>query len=225
MSRRILRSRRSGDRGRRLLTWIGIVLVVVVVWRIAPFLLDRYARWLIVQDPVPKSDAIVVLSGGDGERLHAAIDLYKQGRADNLLIVGPDVPFLKIYTGEDSLTQGEAKRRIALRKGIPPEAILTSLGANSTWAEAQSALREARALRWRSIIVVTDPFHTRRARATFRKVFNGSGVAVRMYHLPIGRSSQNPEHWWDRESDGVAVFTETLKLFFYAHTHGVWPWS
>ncbi len=221
-------SRRRFGRARRgrltaLLVLIGIAVVLIVLWKSAPCLLEGYARWLVVQDPVVKSDALVVLSGGDGERLFAAIELYKQGKAGSMLVVGPDVPLLKIYTGEDSLTQGEAKRRIAIRRGIPPESIFLSLGATSTWDEARTALKECHARGWNSIVIVTDPFHTRRARATFRKVFHDSSVAVRTYHLPIGRSSQNPVGWWDRESDALSVITETIKMGFYIHAHHVWP--
>ena len=87
------------------------------------------------------------------------------------------------------------------------------------------SLEEARLQRWKSIIVVTDPFHTRRSRSTFRTVFRGSGIGVRMFHLPEGRSSQSVRRWWRREYDVMAVTTESIKLVFYAYRHGVWPWA
>jgi uncharacterized SAM-binding protein YcdF (DUF218 family) len=202
-----------------------LVLLVLLAWFLAPPVLTAYARWLIVQDPLERADAVVALSGGEGERLHASINLYKQGKAGCLLLVGPAIPLLKVYTGEDSLTQGEAKRRIAIRKGVPPDSAIVSLGATSTWEEAQTTLMEARARDWRSITIVTDPFHTRRARATFHKVFHGQPVRIAVYHVPLEHSSYNPQKWWTRERDLMAVMTETVKLVFYAYHHHVYPWS
>lgn len=75
------------------------------------------------------------------------------------------------------------------------------------------------------MIVVTDPFHTRRSRATFHRVLRGSGVHVRIWHLPLTESMQSPHHWWRDEDDTMAIFTETVKLGFYWTQHGVRPWG
>lgn len=203
----------------------GLVVLALLAWFLGPPVLTAYARWLIVQDPVERTDAVVALSGGEGERLHASINLYKQGKAGCLLLVGPAIPLLKVYTGDDSLTQGEAKRRIAVRKGVPPDSAIVSLGATSTWEEAQTTLMEARARGWRSITIVTDPFHTRRSRAAFHKIFHGQPIRIAIYHLPLDRSSYNPQKWWTRERDLMAVMTETVKIGFYAYHHHVYPWS
>jgi uncharacterized SAM-binding protein YcdF (DUF218 family) len=212
--------------GRLLVQALLVLFALYLLLRLAgPWLLESYARWLVVDDPMRRSDAVVALSGGDGERLHAAIQLYRKGLAGALLIVGPDVPLLKVYSGEDSLTQGEAKRRIAIRKGIPADSIILALGSTSTIEEARVTLAEARVRHWRSVLIVTDPFHTRRARATFHRVFHGSEIALVMYHLPESRSAQKIPRWWTRESDSMAVFTETVKMIFYAANHRVWPWG
>jgi uncharacterized SAM-binding protein YcdF (DUF218 family) len=209
-----------------LLRGAFLLLLLYLFLRFAgPPLLQAYAGWLVVQDPVRPSDAAVALSGGEGERLLAAIELYKRREARALLIVGPDVPLLKVYTREDSLTQAEAKRRIAVRRGIPPDSVFVALGPSSTYEEAERSLQEARDRGWRTLLIVTDPFHTRRARATFRHVFRGSGVHLAVYHLPEGRSSQSRIRWWRRESDLMAVFTETVKMVFYAVHHHVNPWG
>jgi uncharacterized SAM-binding protein YcdF (DUF218 family) len=209
---------------RSLFTFVAILVVAGLAARWAtPRLLEAYARWLIVDDPPVRTDAAVVLGGGEGERLFAAIQLYKTGKTGCLLITGSAVPLLKVYSLEDSLTQGEAKRRIAVRKGIPTDSALVALGPTSTWQEAVRARKEAEERHWGSITVVTDPFHTRRARATFRQVFKGSPIKVRIYHLPEGRSGQLVTRWWSRESDYMAVLTETMKLAFYVFNYHVRP--
>lgn len=215
-----------GSRRKNLLRSVLVLAGIVILIRLlAAPIASGYANWLVVTDPFEHADAAVTLAGGEGERLAASIQLFKARKVDHILIVGPDAPYLQVYTGEDSLSQGEAKRRIAVKKGVPDSLIVLSLGATSTYEEAQSTLRKARDQNWRSIVVVTSPMHTRRARATFRKAFEGAGVDVWVHHLPIGRSSQNPDHWWEREHETMAVLTETIKLVFYGYRYRISPWS
>ena len=206
-------------------TLAAIGLALLAAWLVMPPLLTSYAQWLTVEDRWETADAAVALSGGDGERLHASIGLYKQHQARAILLVGPDQPLLKVYTGGDSLTQAEAKRRIILSKKIPSDSVIVATGAYSTWDEAHLTLRAARARGWSSIVIVTDPFHTRRARATFRHVFRNEPVEILAYHLPPGRTTYSPVKWWARERDFMAVVTESIKLPYYAWRHRVWPWS
>ncbi|MCA9727678.1 MAG: YdcF family protein [Candidatus Eisenbacteria bacterium] len=215
-----------GRKTRKAWIWILTILGALVLLRLlASPMLNAYANWLIVEDPFEHTDATITLSGAEGERLAAAIQLFRADKTDRLVIVGPDAPFLKVYSGEDSLSQGEAKRRIAVKKGVPDSLVTLVLGAQSTHDEATTAIAAARENGWTSLTVVTSPLHTRRARATFRKVFEGSGISIAVYHLPIERSSQNPDHWWHRENDTMAVLTESIKIGFYAYRYGIWPWS
>ena len=55
---------------------------------------------------------------------------------------------------------------------------------------------------WRSVIVVTSDYHTRRARYIFQRVFPES-ITVR---VPSARDGGfDPEHWWENR--------KSLKLF------------
>ena len=210
---------------RRIRHWFfGSLLILCLLWIFAPHLANSYARWLIVSDSIPHADAAITLAGGEGERLLAAIELYREKRVDRILIVGPESPILKVYTGEEGLSQGEAKRRIAVKQGVREEDALLELGATSTFEEALSTVDRAVREGWSSVIVVTSPMHTRRSRATFRKLLEGTGTDVYMHHLALDRSSQDPEEWWTREGDTMAVFTETVKLAFYAKSYRIWPW-
>lgn len=205
-----------------LVTVGALVLLAVIAARPA---LEGVARFLIVEDPIAGPvDVVAVLSGGEGERLRAAIDLWRAGTARAILLVGPDDPVLKVYSGEDSLTMGEAKRRIAVRKGVPEEAVFVSLGANSTFEEAETVRDACRARGWTRVAVATSPFHTRRARATFRWAFRGSGVDVFVVHRPLGDSVNDPHRWWRREDDTMAVLGEIGRLAYYAYRHRIGPW-
>lgn len=204
---------------------VALALLLLLAKLLAPRILQSYARSFIVGDSLTQCDAVVALAGGDGERLGAAINLYKRGLAAKLLITGPDTPLLPVYTGEDSLTQGEIKRRIAVKRGVPAESIVMRLEATSTIEEAESVLHAAREQGWQSVLVVTSPYHTRRTRATFHRVLRGSGVRVIVWHLPLAESVDNPRRWWTREYDTMAILTETVKTFFYAYNYRIFPWG
>lgn len=205
---------------RVLLVLVALVVVCVVL---APIWMTGYARWLIRTDPPAKADVAIVLAGGEGERLGAALRIWRQGRVGALMITGPNVPLLPVYTGGDSLTMAEVKRRIAVKKGVPPEGVWMALGASSTYDEAVDALRALQERNVKKAIVVTSPFHSRRARATFRHVFWGSGIDVTLETLPVDLSAEKPERWWTREREMMAVFTETAKTAFYWNRYGISP--
>ena len=68
----------------------------------------------------------------------------------------------------------------------------------------------------RSMIVVTSPYHTRRARWILRRVFDGSGVAVKIdAALPDDKTPQ-PATWWLTGRGWHDVASEYAKFVFYA---------
>jgi uncharacterized SAM-binding protein YcdF (DUF218 family) len=200
-----------------------IIALLVVILLAAPSILDGYARWLIEVDPPVDADVAVVLGGGEGERLGAALRIWHQGRTPALLITGPAKPLLRVYTGEDSLTQGEAKRRIAVRKGVPESQVWLALGPTSTYEEAIEVRGVLEERGVKSAIAVTSPFHSRRARRTFLRIFEGSPIRLTLETLPLELSQDQPDLWWTREHEMMTVFTETVKLFFYWNRYGVSP--
>jgi uncharacterized SAM-binding protein YcdF (DUF218 family) len=205
----------------RVLIVAAAVIIATVL--ALPVLLNAYGRWLIRVDPPGRADVAVVLGGGEGERLGAALRIWREGRVPALLVIDPGIPLLPVYTGEDSLTMGEVKRRIAIRRGVPEDRVWILKGATSTYEEATSVrpFLEARGIT--SAIIVTSPFHSRRARATFERLFRGSPVRIRLETLPLPMSQDRPAGWWTREHDQMAVFTETVKILYYWNRYGVRP--
>jgi uncharacterized SAM-binding protein YcdF (DUF218 family) len=183
----------------------------------------RWGWWLIETDPPVQAEVAVVLGGGEGERLGAAVAIWREGRVGAILITGPDKALLPVYTGEDSLTQGEVKRRIAVKRGVPDERAWLALGPTSTYEEAVRVRAELEGRAIRRAIVVTSPFHSRRARRTFLRVFDGSGIALSTETLPLEKSEDDPHGWWTREHDLMSVVNETVKVLFYWRRHGVRP--
>ena len=153
------------------------------------------------------SDAIVLLGGGRGHRCEYASNLHQEGYAPTIVVMGDSV-------GEGRCcSQREYMAEKLYQLGVSPAAVVLAAPSTSTYEEALNARVTLDQLGARSAIVVTDLFHTRRAQATFRKVWRGSGIAVRF-------SAADPswfevEGWWTRERELLAVFEEYLKLTYY----------
>ncbi len=202
---------------------VVLLLLLLLLLLALPSIMTAYAVWLIDSDPPIKAEVAVVLGGGVGERLGAAVRIWREGRVPAILITGPSDPLLPVYTGEDSLTQGEVKRRIAIRRGVPAGDVWLVLGATSTYEEAVLMRKELLQRRISSAIIVTSPYHSRRASRTFLKVFHNSGIRLTVETMPPGLSEDSPQSWWTREHDMITVFSETAKLLYYWNRYGIRP--
>lgn len=174
-------------------------------------------RALYAEDPLRTADAIFVLSGSNADRWLEATDLYGEGIAPviYLSLGGMD-------GGQRALTErgvkmpngAEIARGVMLQLGLPPEAIVIPPRQHDNTAQEASTVRELSASRrWRTVIVVTSRFHTRRARFAMRRTLSGTGVDV------IMRASRydgfSPDHWWRSRSDVRMVLFEMPKLISY----------
>ena len=170
------------------------------------------AEWLSVADRAQKSDAILVLGGGYARPFQAA-DLYRQGLARKIYVSVPargDEYRLLDEAGIAFPREEEIVRQVLLKKGVPASAI-EYLGKDliSTAAEAQAA----RALFARGaprLLVVTSPYHLRRARMTFKDALPGADIRViATSYDPL------PQAWWKDQSAARNVLLELSKITFY----------
>jgi uncharacterized SAM-binding protein YcdF (DUF218 family) len=140
----------------------------VLWWAAAP---------LKVSSPPAAADAIVVFAGGVGEsgqagggyqeRVKQAIDLYKGGYAKVLVLSSGYV-----Y----SFREAEVMRALAVDNGVPPGAIVLEQRAASTYQNVAFVDEILRDHRWHRILLVSSPYHMRRAMMVWRKVDPGVTV-------------------------------------------------
>jgi uncharacterized SAM-binding protein YcdF (DUF218 family) len=83
----------------------------------------------------------------------------------------------------------------------------------TTYEEAIAVHRLARQQGWRSLIIVTDPHHTRRARMAFRDVFHNTSIAVMV--RPVNESEYRADSWWQTRDGLRETWTEYVKLLLY----------
>jgi uncharacterized SAM-binding protein YcdF (DUF218 family) len=188
---------------------ISLVFIVVLCGAVylARHPLMRFAgeSW-VVEDPLERADAILVLSDDNfyADRATRAAELYRQGLAPVVVASGRR---LRPYAGIAELMQHDL-----IERGVPKDKILPiAHDADNTKDEAKALARVAVDRKWHSVIVVTSNYHTRRARYIFTRVFP-AGVAVRVDGARDG--GFDPERWWEsrksikeltREVAGMAV--------------------
>jgi uncharacterized SAM-binding protein YcdF (DUF218 family) len=118
---------------------------------------------------VAKADAIVVLGCKSSARLRRRVEcgvrLYREGVASVLLLSGG---------GSGPEPEAEIMRRIALRGGVPQAALLIEPNSRDTVGNARETAVLLRTHGLRTVVLVSDRTHLRRAAPLFRL----TGVAV-----------------------------------------------
>lgn len=131
-----------------------------------------------------------------------------------------------VRSGWDSAEQRnplfiELARRALERGGVPGQKIEESpKTVGGTYQEAVLLRDLTNLYGARSIIVVTSPYHTRRARWILRRVFAGSGVEIKIA-AAASSDAATPRlaTWWFHKRGWQDVAGEYAKFLFYALNH------
>jgi uncharacterized SAM-binding protein YcdF (DUF218 family) len=197
--------------GRRHFTGVVLVAIIVGLAVFALIIFLGVGRWLIVEDPLEKAQAIVVLSGGMPMRAQEAGRLYNAGLAPQVWLtrsVEPADSLQKMhiaYIGEDFFDA-----RILMHEGVPSNAILVLEPAiTNTAGEIRGIVAELERSKAETVIIVTTKAHMRRVRTLWRALSSGRGRAI-----VRGASTDPfaPDHWWRSTSDAMDVVREILGL-------------
>jgi uncharacterized SAM-binding protein YcdF (DUF218 family) len=188
---------------------VAILLVGSILYLIREPILLAIGNFLVVQDELNSADAIHVISGSDNTRIDYAIALYQQGYANQIIFTGGWCP----CTEANSAEYGRAR---ALQQGVPGQAIvIDGAEVTSTYAEIVqlSQVLSHSPVPIRSIIGVSDPFHMRRSRWTYRQVL-GDQVSLQMAPVPFEAGAYQ-RRWWTDEASRQYVKEEYTKIAYY----------
>ena len=175
----------------------GCVMIGLFVFRFGlPFLAD----FLEIDMPVQSADVAIVLGGGGGERVRAAVDLYKQGHAPYLMMSGGP----RFHHSE-----AHYMKEYAVHLGVPREHILLETLANSTHTNAELTLDIMENLNMTSALVVTSGFHTRRAYTLFRSIWP---YPLNQLTVVAADDGINHNQWWYHYEMAQTVLIEWGKL-------------
>lgn len=192
----------------KLKIFISVIIVLLIAFLVYPFILNGLARYLIVNDKLEPADLIVVLSGdANGERVDEAVQLYKEGYAPKMLVTGGPLAW--------NLTAGEWMKLQAVNLGVPAKNVLVENQSRSTYENAKFILKKVRKIGARSIILVTSPTHSRRAKRVFHNMFSGYGVKILSHPVPLEKSEFKLSRWWTRHEDTQPVVWEYVAMVGY----------
>lgn len=153
---------RRGGWTRVLGVLVGLVVLFVVYWLIT--LVQVWSAGRADHDaPV---DAIVVMGAAqyDGRpspqlqaRLDHVVELWSDGSAPLVIVTGGKQP-------GDRFTEAEASRRYLVDRGVPASAIVGEESGRSSWESLRNVAESADEWGVRTVILVSDPFHSLRIR-------------------------------------------------------------
>ena len=195
---------------RRLLLAAGSAMMAFGIAGIYAFL--HAGSWLIREDALEKSQAIVVLSGGLPDRALAAARVYRDGYATEVWLTQPLQPKAAMrelrlpYAGEE-----EYSRMVLIEKGVPTAKIVLLEPHILNTADELHVVADAldRQTGQQSVpiaIVVTSKAHTRRVRAIWDKISTGHHGRLLIRAAP--EDSFDAAHWWRATNDALTVIRE-----------------
>lgn len=202
----------SRARLRRLLT---VLLVVVAVWTLFAWLA---ATHLVVNAPLPRADAIVILSGSACfmERTSEAAELYSSNVASRVVLTNDNLQGTWSSAEQRNPFFYERARDNLILTGVPHQRIeVIYQPVTSTYNEAETVRDYAQSQGFKSILVVTSGYHSRRALWTLQRVFKDSNVKVGMQAVETGIQTPSPLTWWLHARGWQMVAGEYVKSVYY----------
>lgn len=188
---------RVSQRRRRIAGFLGLLIFVGAIFH-RP-LLRACALPLIASDGPQEAEILVVLGGGDGGRVRHAVELWRQGCSSSGKIIMAGGPLYQ------KLTWARVMADYAQELGVPADALLLEEDSLTTRSDAERSFAMLKERGFKDILIVTDAFHSRRARREFQRLAS-EGERVRCAAVP-----RESEDWWKSDSETRFLVSEYLK--------------
>lgn len=204
---------------RRLRLAVAVAALAAVAWLGAEPILTAVGAALIVEDPVAPVDVVVVSLAAARADAFEAADLYRAGVAPRIVLCRWQrepldeelerlgVPWLPVH---------ELAAAILRQRGVPTTAIqMLDTPIDGLNSEIAAVAELVHATRPASLLYVTAPSHTRRARWLLRRLLpEGTVLRVR----GAVRDGFSPDGWWRSRDHSREVAMEYLR---WANTFGL----
>jgi uncharacterized SAM-binding protein YcdF (DUF218 family) len=199
--------RKAGQGSERggILVNLVILVFIVVLCAVAYFARHPMMRFLaeewVVDEPAAHADAIVLLGDDNfyADRATHAAELWRQGVAPIIVASGRR---LRPDAGLSELMEHDL-----IERGVPKDKIMRlTQDADNTIEEARVVGKLAQERHWKSMVIVTSNYHTRRTRYIYEKL-TPTGIAVTVASAHDG--DFDPERWWEKRKS-IKLFTREI---------------
>ena len=181
------------------------MVIAAAAWIGREPILQAVGDFLVISDPLQKADAVIAIGGNGPERVATAMKLLRDGYGEWLIVSGG--PYAR------GLNSGHIMRDQALAAGMPAARLLVDDQAESTTDNARGSARLMEGRRLASAVLLTSPYHTRRAGMIFGREFRQRRLSVRVIAVDDGHF--RVEQWWTREFERRLVVREYGKLVLF----------
>ena len=181
--------------------WFLLATALLLLYFLLPLTLNWLATCLVRQDPLQSADVVIAMGGSTPcLRPRYAVELYRQRLARKVVISG-----LPVEWGEAA--QKETRQSL-VNFGATEADIVFADDTLNTRREADALVQLMREQGWKSALIVTDPFHTRRATYTFEQA--APDLIFYAAPLPAGAGVWSPNRWWTRRGDMYYTVRELI---------------
>ena len=173
-----------------LITLLCLAVLCALIYLARHPIMRFAAESWVVNEPAQRADAIIVLGDDNfyADRATRAAELSRQQVAPVIVASGRR---LRPSAGIVELMEHDL-----IERGVPKEKIvLFPHDADGTREGAEGLAKLAADHHWKSVIVVTSNYHTRRARYIFERVFPAT-ISTSVASARDG--DFDPENWWEK---------------------------
>ncbi len=184
---------------------IVLILLAVVIFVGHTVILNKAGTFIYHRDVLKPADVIVVLAGEETERVAYGVKLFEEGwaRKDRIIMAGGPVVW--------KYSWASLMKKHAENLGVSGNAILLEEQSRSTEEDAYFTKDILTKHGYTSIILVTSPYHSKRAFNIFQDVM---GDNIKIISAPVEDSWFQFDDWWKRRRDRAAVFSEYSKFLW-----------
>ncbi len=183
--------------------------VIVAVPAIRGSILQAAGWVLVVDEPVEPADIVVVAVDADGAGVLEAADLIHSGIATRVAVFADPPDPVDLEFIRRGIPYEDAAARSARQLGSLGVTAIEQIprAVAGTEAEGQVLPDWCDQHQFRSVVVVSNPDHSRRLRRVLHRAMKGhqTSVAVRVAR----HSAFDPDRWWETR-DGIR--TEIIEL-------------
>ncbi len=184
-----------------------LVLIILAVLLFAghAIILEKAGEVIYYRDILKPADVIVILAGEETERVEYGVKLFEEGwaRKDRIIMVGGPVVW--------KYSWASLMKKHAEYLGVSDDSILLEEESRSTEEDAYFTKDILAKNGYTSIILVTSPYHSKRAYHIFRNIM-GDDISIIM--APVEDSWFRFDDWWKRRRDRAAVLSEYSKFLW-----------